>query len=94
MSRSLMTKQPGGLGEFGAAKLALKALAVYSQMLSQPGLVGKDLVTFRAGKLAKFSLLQGVLVAGQNMANQAEFFGKDDGAVVTSEGVAHPKVIV
>ena len=89
-----MTKQPGGLGEFCAAKLALKALAVYCEMHSQPGLVGKDFVTLRAGKLAKFSLLQGVLVAGKNVANQAEFFGKDDGAVVTSKGVAHPQVIV
>ena len=89
-----MTKQPGGLGEFRAAKLALKALAVNCLMLSQPGLVGKDFVTFRAGKLAKFALLQGVLVTGQNVANQAEFFGKDDGAVVTSKGVAHPKMIV
>ncbi len=89
-----MTKQPGRLREFCAAKLALKALAVNCQMLSQPGLVGKDLATFRTGKLAKLALLQGVLVAGQNVANQAELFGEDDGAVVTSEGVPHPKVIV
>ncbi len=64
-----MTQQPSGLREFSAAKLALKALAVYSQMLSQPGLVGKDFVTLRTGKLAKLTLLQGFLVAGQNVAN-------------------------